>query len=272
MNKIFNFLRMLKYKDRKYDTASNNSIKIFWWNDVPNVGDALNQVLFGRLMNNDVEWVPHSYNEEHFLAIGSIVQKANGKTIIWGSGLISNKMMPYRRPKEILAVRGPLTMKSLASNKIWCPEVYGDPALLLPKYYAPKIDKKFKYGLIPHYADMNHPFFNKSVPDDFKIISPLTNNIENFIQDILMCESILSSSLHGLVFSDAYGIPSAHVKFSNNVFGDGFKFYDYHFGINKKYNGGEVLTDNVDYSRMRKIETSLPGDINIEKLINNCPF
>ncbi|WP_410503913.1 hypothetical protein [Flavobacterium sp. XN-5] len=31
--------------------------------------------------------------------------------------------------------------------------MYGDPALLLPRYFNSKVEKKYKYGLVPHYND-----------------------------------------------------------------------------------------------------------------------
>ena len=52
-------------------------------------------------------------------------------------------------------------------------------------------------------------------------------------EKISKCEFVVSSSLHGLVFSDALGIPNLHLKVTDKLGGDGFKFNDYYssFGV-----------------------------------------
>lgn len=56
-------------------------------------------------------------------------------------------------------------------------------------------------------------------------------------EQIGSCEYVLSSSLHGLIISDSFGIPNLHIKVTNNMRGDGFKFEDYYSGFG--------LTDKV---------------------------
>ena len=73
-------------------------------------------------------------------------------SIVWGTGCIAPGRIG-QTPKKIYAVRGPLTKKELDKRGISCPEIYGDPALLFPQIYNPKIEKKYKLGIIPHYID-----------------------------------------------------------------------------------------------------------------------
>ena len=47
------------------------------------------------------------------------------------------------------------------------------------------------------------------------------------IRDIASCGAILSSSLHGLVVADSYGIPAAWTSGSPPLTGGDFKFQDY---------------------------------------------
>ena len=73
-------------------------------------------------------------------------------SIIWGTGCI-DKGMIGEKPSKVYAVRGPLTREELLKKGIECPEVYGDPALLYPMIYNPKVEKKYKWGIIPHYIE-----------------------------------------------------------------------------------------------------------------------
>ena len=66
---------------------------------------------------------------------------------------------------------------------------------------------------------------------EIKIIDIQSEGVEQFVIDILSCENILSSSLHGLILAEAYGIPTCRVVFSEKILGGDFKFYDYYSGV-----------------------------------------
>jgi len=55
----------------------------------------------------------------------------------------------------------------------------------------------------------------------------------NPAREISSCETIMSTSLHGIIGAHAYGIPAAHVTTSNtcNLWGDGTKFLDYYASV-----------------------------------------
>jgi hypothetical protein len=50
-------------------------------------------------------------------------------------------------------------------------------------------------------------------------------------KQITKCRSTISSSLHGVICSHAYGIPSAWVKFSNIIIGDDIKYKDHYASV-----------------------------------------
>lgn len=57
------------------------------------------------------------------------------------------------------------------------------------------------------------------------------NEWQKWIDELCSCDCVISSSLHGLIIAEAYGIPTLWVKFSDEINGDDFKFYDYYASI-----------------------------------------
>ena len=55
--------------------------------------------------------------------------------------------------------------------------------------------------------------------------------VETFLAGLQRCETVLSSSLHGIVFAHAYGRRALWIELSSRVHGDGFKFFDYYASL-----------------------------------------
>ena len=221
MIKIWLKRKLYKYSD--YKIKKEHSIKLYWWNNKNNFGDLLNIELFHYLNNNNFEWVPHNYNKEYYMCIGSILHKAQENTIVWGSGFMTENSYPIKKPKNILAVRGPKTRDRFIKLGINCPNIFGDPALLMPLFYQPIMSKKYNLGIIPHFVDSNNEILDKISSKDIAIINVNVNNPKSVINKILQCKKIISSALHGIIISDAYKIPNKRVQFSNKITGGNFK-------------------------------------------------
>lgn len=206
-------------------------MNLFWSHNpaVPNFGDDINPFLFSKLLGMNIAHVPSNYQGLHYVGIGSVLHHANSFSTIVGTGFIQANDTFIQPPFRIIAVRGKETRRELLRLGKSCPEVYGDPALLLPRIYNPVQLKKFRLGIIPHFIDKDlvRPYKIAEANPDVKIIDIQNTNHLQFIQDVVSCELIASSTLHGMIIADAYGIPSAWLKFSDNVVGNGFKFRDY---------------------------------------------
>lgn len=207
-----------------------------------NLGDILSPIIARHLGSKEVRRISkrNCRKFEHYFMIGSILQRCTSKTIIWGSGLISENARCQEIPKKVLAVRGPLTRKKLIEQGIECPEVFGDPALLLPEIYPdPNKVKKYTLGIIPHFKDKNDPWLKQHFSADpaINIIDIQNKNPMKVVDEMLSCEKIVSSSLHGLIIADAYRIPSVWVEFEH-PFEDGhFKFQDYFMSVGRSVKG-----------------------------------
>ena len=217
-----------------------NTISVKYFSDIQNWGDVLIVELIERITGVKVISCPLG-NRTHILGIGSILVTANQNSIVWGSGFLTPTQKTKGTPKKILSVRGPLSRNLLLELGIDCPKIFGDPALLIPKFYNPNdVRKKYKLGIIPHYENKLNSWIKEiQKHEDVKVIDIQQNSIKEFIDDILECENIASSSLHGIIAADAYKIPNCRLIISGM---GGFKFNDYHLGVGvKSYNTLNIL-------------------------------
>lgn len=262
---IVSFLKLLK-------NDSEALLKLFWLKRTQNFGDSLNPILLSKLTGKKIKWVKSYSPETHYLVMGSILDAATKDTIVWGPGFISQESQCFEKPKKVCAVRGPKSREKLLKDGIDCPEVYGDPALLLPRIYSPSVKKTHTLGIIPHFVDKHHPWFENIKQDDIKIIDIQNPNIFEVVDEILSCEKIASSSLHGIIVADAYHLPSLWVEFSDKVTGNGFKFLDYFLSVKRQETEPLIINENVTIDELMKQFHNYEIDIDLDKLLNAAPF
>jgi pyruvyltransferase len=247
-------------------------ISLFWWSEkrirnktYENYGDLISKYLFEKISKKKIKWIQprklswYNRHKRHYLGAGSIIHHGINSSIIWGSGIISrDKLIPKASYR---AVRGPISRKMILKAGIECPEVYGDPGLLMPRYFNPDIRKIKKLGIIPHHTEFYKvsEFFKGE--DEILVINLETLDVEKTTEDILRCKATISSSLHGLIISHAYGIPCRWVEFSKNLYGDGVKFYDYLESVGLKLYKPEFISNKIgklDLIKLSNHYDSLP--------------
>ncbi|MEE0859028.1 MAG: polysaccharide pyruvyl transferase family protein [Acutalibacteraceae bacterium] len=246
--------------------AIKNSINLHWWDihsEKQNVGDFLSTVVFDymkKLYN-----LPDDYKSKktiHLYAIGSIITGGYQNATIWGSGLIrgnetKNGLFWWRlfRHLDIRCVRGPLTRELMIKNGYDCPEIYGDPAILLPMIYEPKEIKQDKeYIVIPnHSLNYNYP----------NTVNTLTCDYKGFIDSIVSSKLVISSSLHGIILAESYGIPAIFLceKSLND-----FKYKDWYYSTGR-YN---FPVANTVEEALEMTPADLPDLDNMRKNIIEC--
>jgi pyruvyltransferase len=252
-------------------------LNLAWWTgkNGKNFGDALNPIIAKFISNKEINHIPLKDSSKTFryYMIGSILQFIySDNTIIWGSGFMGEASEMNVKPKKISAVRGKLTREKLIKKGYECPEIYGDPALLYPIFYNPKIEKKYKIGIMPHYVDNDNAWINSFKNDKNIIIINTLDDVNKIIDNILSCDCIISSSLHGIIAADAYNIPSLWVEFSDKIGGNGFKFRDYFTSVDR-YDKSPIKIDiNTKLSDIMNKFYDYKIDIDLEKLYNSCPF
>ncbi len=267
-----------------------NKIRLFWWNErkiqkkaKENYGDLLGKYLVEKISGKQVEFAwPKKWSYKDlfspiYVTVGSILGHVDKKCIVWGSGII-NKTQPVKKA-DFLAVRGPQTRKILIDKGYQVPKVYGDPALLLPNYYNPSITKKYKIGLIPHYNDYETAKKLISGLDEVFLIDFMTNDVQKTTREILACERVVSSSLHGIIVSHAYCIPAVWQKFSDKVFGDDIKYQDYMESVQLPFYQPEIRQKPYTFSELESLFETYPNLPDFEVLealkkglLASCPF
>lgn len=215
-----------------------------------NFGDEISKFIIGNLINNEkynlVTNMPCNDSKYiNIIGIGSYIQCAPNNCTIFGSGIRTNPPIEPQKHNysnlNVKAVRGPLSKEFLSKKNIYVPDIYGDPALLLPLFYKPMFlsNLQNKIGIIPHISNYNL-YSNQNIPDKFKLICPY-DKWETVINEIYSCKYIISSALHGLICSDAYNKPNIWLNEFKLNEGE-FKFKDY------------FLSQNRDFINISKIE------------------
>ena len=255
-----------------------------------NFGDGINQIFFEKLLHKKINILDRNDHNLfiHYFTSGSILNLVNENSIVYGSGFISNTSnlgdgrisnghsKVLKKPLHIISVRGPKTRDKLISMGIDCPANYGDPLILFPLIYYKNITPTIKYGIIPHYLDKKSKNLNTLITNlgknDTIIIDIMLHdlNYKKFINEILSCEYIITSSLHAVIMGIIYKKKTIFVQFGKKLIGDTFKFFDFFESLDIHYTVKNIYTkdllDNViqvDYDKLYKL---------VKNMINIAPF
>jgi len=190
-----------------------------------NIGDLLTPWLIEKITGQTPIYMPYDVKCPKYMVSGSILNHATDYTIVWGAGF-ANSQDCLSKGVDVRAVRGPVTAQRIKFQAGVDCQVWGDPALLMPDLYKPQVEKKYKVGICPHYAHQREVIDWFAGREDIKFINVFSTP-EQFVIDVLECETILSSSLHGLIIAHAYGVPAQWIEGTEKLGGDKVKFRDY---------------------------------------------
>ena len=207
----------------------DNKIPLIHWPVAPNFGDALSPWLIEKLTG--IATMQNAGEVASYVSIGSIINRVRDNSVVWGTGSFGPEPPRQINPRaEYAAVRGPLTRSLILDRGGKCPRIYGDPALLTPLLYQPPAKKTHEIGVVVRWSDRK--WKSGIVGEGVRLIDLGTDDVEPTLDMMLSCEKIITSSLHGLIIADAYGIPNAWL-FSSSPKGREYKFYDYFLSVDK---------------------------------------
>jgi pyruvyltransferase len=209
----------------------NGRLELVYWRPAQgdNFGDFLSHVVTTKVLADAGHFIGEGTSQpQRLLAIGSILHLARDGDHIWGSGVngkIGEDRYRFNR-LHVHAVRGPRTREFLMKRGIPVPEIYGDPALLVPKLlpgrFRPSGDLPFV--VVPNLHDLA---LVRSFPN---VVSPMLPwNL--CVEQILRGQLVIASSLHGLITAEAFGLPARLLRLSERE--NLFKFEDYILGTGR---------------------------------------
>jgi pyruvyltransferase len=220
------------------------SIKAYWWNGVQNFGDALAPYLLEHFADIKVEWDTVSHSK--IASIGSVLEHIPPlwDGYILGSGMLHEDsrlqlmQMGVLYPK-ILGLRGPLSARGIPGTF-----AIGDPGILADELVGQQ-PRHYDLGVLPHFADKELlPKYQRIMPagTDIHFIDPTEADPLQVVREIGRCLRIVTSSLHGMIVADAFGIPRKVEPAKVNMRDGGdFKFRDYSASIQTKWEPEKML-------------------------------
>jgi pyruvyltransferase len=258
------FTENAQQKNAPYPT-----VDLYYWQpkDGVNFGDELSRVMVELMLAKK----GYTLSDEvaaarQMTAIGSVLHFAKDNAVIWGSG--KNGRLPddqhHFKSLDVRAVRGPRTKDFLNSKGIKVPDIFGDPALLLPALTGNRFVPTAQYdvALIPNLNDYwaKYDFSNISIP----IIDP-RQSWNKVVSKLIQYKFIIASSLHGLILAEAFGIPARYVRLTEVE--DTFKYHDYYEGTGRSLS---AVPSSVQAALEMGGEKPLRFDT--EKLLNSFPY
>ncbi|CAF3269471.1 unnamed protein product [Rotaria socialis] len=278
VSQVFNFGTANNVLSLRSSPMRKN-FSLFYWkksDTIENFGDKLSHILVMSIVGANLSLITAQKQREYcktpkLLSIGSIFRFACKNDVIWGSGVLDSVTFPSKsyskimRTLDIRAVRGPRTRQFLMSTfNISVPRVYGDPALLLPYYltgYKKALVPTISRLLILHYIDAKR---GPAIAGNTPIV---TINAclpwDQIINLILQSELVISTSLHGIIVAEAFGIP-ARVLASPQI--TLFKFHDYFEGTRRKLRYANNLSEAI------QMGGEIPMKLHLTKLRKAFPM
>nr|WP_256368772.1 polysaccharide pyruvyl transferase family protein [Agromyces sp. Marseille-P2726] len=158
--------------------------------------------------------------------VGSIVEHLppGFSGAVWGSGLLHDASHPMPEA-HLLAVRGVLTAERVGAGER---TALGDPGLLVGRQRRRR-EPKWDVGIVLHFSQRGTRSLTRLAEGSglrARLID-VRRAAAPVVREISQCATIVTTSLHGLVTADAFGIPTVWLTAEPGLREGTFKFRDY---------------------------------------------
>lgn len=203
----------------------------------PNLGDALSATVTAAIAGLPIVRRNFDDKGERLVAVGTIGHaQRNGIAHLWGTGLDATRnafnpslgrfAVPPDTTLVVHAMRGRNSAARLRQAGVPAPEVHGDPVWFMPKLIGHRpVEPRYELGIVLHITELTAatpaagplPDYRRyhippSLAGVVKIINTYTEtDTESLlarVDEIRACRRIASTSFHGLVIPETFGIPN----------------------------------------------------------------
>ncbi|WP_138464887.1 polysaccharide pyruvyl transferase family protein [Poseidonocella sp. HB161398] len=216
--------------------AARPPLRLFWWRKTPNFGDGISPLIVAHASGRQV--VHADPDEAELFALGSILRPVaksyraprRHRPVVWGAGCMKPVGRRFTAHVDFAALRGPKTAEVLHVAV----EAYGDPGLLIGEVLGEDIKNGEEVAVVPHFSHVDLPVWRALAErPGLRLVDVRASDPLEAVRQIAGARHVFSSSLHGLVTADAYGIPSTWVDPEGIHAEPYFKFNDYALGIDR---------------------------------------
>jgi pyruvyltransferase len=244
-------------------------IAIYWFGGGRgeiNFGDSVSPLLVEAILGRHVRYAPVSRAD--MIGIGSVLDLAIQRTwqrkyflrfhplAVWGSGSIESKFLDWPCRLSIASVRGQKTRDAMslhADCKL------SDPGLLCSELWPSSQSRSYRWGIVPHVSDRKSARVAQLINETQRsvMVDLGSPDLKATAKLIASCEFVVSSSLHGLVVADSYGIPAIRADFGSLIKGGDWKFNDYFSTVSLQREKIDALRNLQPYEKhMERVEPS----------------
>lgn len=223
-----------------------------------NFGDELSPLVTELAFETPVKWA--SPKEAELFGLGSIIElhsQTRSSAVIWGSGVRSHLSKNIGVPSNLVAaLRGVLSAEIVLGSSIKRLPSLGDPGLLAKNLNLSTGQRTGGLAFLPHFSAFASVSSIRGIrrleEAGFRILNPWWSP-EKVLREISKVEYLATSSLHGLVCSNALGTPADLVSLGEEH-EPRFKYDDYLSLFNAKARFYEVddLVSQANFLKLKE--------------------
>jgi len=230
-------------------------MKLSYFDEVPNFGDALNPLLAPKLFGD----VFSQSCSDRLLFIGTTIGRkapAGCREIIVGAGAGYQKGSYSLDRRKVFCVRGPATCDILGIDR---DHAAIDPAILVNRFFPAERSPAI---FMPHHQ--SHAMAERVLRDacagaGLQYVSPL-DPAEKIVKKIGGADRVVTEALHGAVVAESFGVPWIPVVFGSKILigkwddfcaSIGVEYQPAEINTNIAFDGSPRISDRIKYAAYR---------------------
>lgn len=237
---------------------------------VNNFGDLLGPLLVERILGDLSMRASSTESSEApvLITIGSVLHFAPEGAVVWGTGVnfkLASKLPPHFETLDIRSVRGPHSARLITAKGGRVPAVFGDPALLLPRF-MPELRSWGRTGaggmlIAPNLNDFEE-MSQSATSLGYTVLDPRAP-LNAVLRTIAGSGFVVGSSLHAIAIADSLGIPA---RFVVSAAEGALKYRDYLAGT-----GRPLTRISGDISAAIDLGGHTAPDVDLDALLSAFP-